>query len=82
MNLRVSKASLKSKKSSRTIIISVAIMAKTEVSVGRWVRTVSGLGHHGNKDLTPGTVANQYASGAKWVPVEVLEEGYGQRFGL
>ena len=36
----------------------------------------------GNKDLKHGTEVNQYCSGAQWVPIEVLEDGYGHRIGL
>ena len=36
----------------------------------------------GNKDLKHGTEANQCCSGAQWVPIEVLEDGYGHRIGL
>ena len=36
----------------------------------------------GNKGLKHGTEVNQYCSGALWVPIEVLEDGYGHRIGL
>ena len=36
----------------------------------------------GNKDLKHGTEVNQCCSGAQWVPIEVLEDGYGHRIGL
>ena len=36
----------------------------------------------GNKDLKNGTEVNQCCSGAQWVPIEVLEDGYGHRIGL
>ena len=48
----------------------------TCVREGRWV------GGHDDKDLTDCTEAKQCYSGAKWVPIEVLEEGYGHSFGL
>ena len=35
-----------------------------------------------NGDLTHEPVVNKCCSSAKWVPIQVLEEGYGQRFGL
>ena len=34
------------------------------------------------EDLTHEPVVNKCCSSAKWVPIEVLEEGYGHRFGL
>ena len=37
---------------------------------------------YGNKDLKLGTEVNQCCSGAQWVPIEVLEDGYGHRIGL
>ena len=36
----------------------------------------------GNKDLKNSTEVNQCCSGAQWVPIEVLEDGYGHRIGL
>ena len=39
-------------------------------------------GLHGNNDPTPGHEGYQCCSSAQWVPSEVLEEGYGHRFGL
>ena len=36
----------------------------------------------GNKDLKHGTEVNQCCSSALWVPIEVLEDGYGHRIGL
>ena len=40
------------------------------------------FGLYGNKDLKYGTEVNQCCSGALWVPIEVLEDGYGHRIGL
>ena len=40
------------------------------------------FGLYGNKDLKHGTEVNQCCSGAQWVPIEVLEDGYGHRIGL
>ena len=37
---------------------------------------------YGNKDPRHGTEVNQCCSGALWVPIEVLEDGYGHRIGL
>ena len=37
---------------------------------------------YGKEDLTHEPVVNKCCSSAKWVPIEVLEEGYGHRFGL
>ena len=34
------------------------------------------------EDFKHEPVVNKCCSSAKWVPIEVLEEGYGQRFGL
>ena len=36
----------------------------------------------GNKDLKHDAEANQCYSSALWVPIEVLEDGYGHRIGL
>ena len=47
-----------------------------DVCVRGWV------GGHGTKAPTHEPEVNQCCSGAKWVPIEVLEEGYGHRFGL
>ena len=41
-----------------------------------------GFGLCGNKGLKYGTEVNQCCSGAQWVPIEVLEDGYGHRIGL
>ena len=40
------------------------------------------MGHHGNKGPTQFTVIKQWSSIAHWVPVDMLEKGYGHRFGL
>ena len=37
---------------------------------------------YGNNDLRYGTEVNQCCSGAQWIPIEVLEDGYGHRIGL
>ena len=37
---------------------------------------------YGNKDPRHGTEVNQCCSGAQWVPIEVLEDGYFHRIGL
>ena len=37
---------------------------------------------YGNKVFKLGTEVNQCCSGAQWVPIEVLEDGYGHRIGL
>ena len=39
-------------------------------------------GGHGNKGPTHEPEVNQCCSGAKWVPIEVLEKGYDHIFGL
>ena len=36
----------------------------------------------GNKDLKHGTEVKQCCSSALWVPIEVLEDGYGHGIGL
>ena len=41
-----------------------------------------GFGLCGNQGLKYGTEVNQCCSGAQWVPIEVLEDGYGHRIGL
>ena len=35
-----------------------------------------------SKDLTHEPVVNKCCSSAKWVPIKVLEKGYGHKFGL